>query len=75
MSKEYRLVLSRRRQTVRRELLQRGITHADLARLLGVSEAYVSQLLGPRPCRPITERTRMQLEALFNMRPGELDGQ
>lgn len=69
----YRTLLARRRHNIRRFLGESGLTQLDLAERMGVSESYISQLLGARPCRPITERTRIRIEVALKLPQGRLD--
>lgn len=73
MSLPYKALLARRRRNLRQALYEREMSGADLALMMQVSRSYVSQLLGPRPCRPITERTRLILERLLKLTSGALD--
>jgi plasmid maintenance system antidote protein VapI len=57
----------------RRYMRVHDLTQADLAQRLGWSEAYVSQLVGRRPIRWITEATALELERALGLPEGALD--
>lgn len=69
--------LDRLAQTRRSNLLrvaERYKTQRELAKVLGFSQpSYLSQLIGPRPSRPITERSARLFEARLGLALGSLD--
>jgi transcriptional regulator with XRE-family HTH domain len=73
MNRIYRARLINRKRNLRRYLKEHEITQADLAQRLGWTEAYVSQLVGRRPVRWITEATALEIERALNLREGFLD--
>jgi plasmid maintenance system antidote protein VapI len=46
---------------------------ADLARRLGVTASYVTQLCGPTPTRGITEDTAREIEEKLGLKSGWMD--
>ncbi len=48
---------------------------SDLAKALDWTPSYLSQLIGPNPSRPITERTARSIEQTLKLAPGLLDGE
>jgi hypothetical protein len=62
-----------RRNNLRRLIGARFPTQVDLASALGVTDGYLSQLLGPTPIRRVTEMTARKFEYRLGMRVGELD--
>lgn len=51
----------------------RYVTQVDLASALGVTDSYLSQLLGPNPIRRVTEPTARKFEYKLGLRTGSLD--
>lgn len=47
----------------------------DLAKALDWTPSYLSQLIGPNPSRPITERTARSIEQTLKLAPGLLDAE
>lgn len=45
----------------------------DLADVLGISESHLSQMIGPKPTRRVTETTARKFEYKLGMRTGALD--
>ena len=62
-----------RRNNLRKLIGGRFNTQADLAIKLGVTESYLSQMLGPNPIRRVTETTARKFEYKLDLRAGELD--
>jgi transcriptional regulator with XRE-family HTH domain len=61
-----------RRQHIRR--LAEQHTAAELARRLGLkSSSFISQIAGPAPVRPVTEKTARRIEEVMGLEPGLLD--
>lgn len=48
-------------------------TQTDLAQELGVTDSYLSQLIGPKPIRRVTETTARKFEYKLKLRTGALD--
>lgn len=46
---------------------------AELASTLGVSESHLSQMIGPKPIRRVTETTARKFEYKLGLRTGSLD--
>ena len=47
----------------------------DLARDLGWTASYLSQLIGPNPSRAVSERTARSVEQKLKLEPGYLDSE
>lgn len=64
-----------RRNNLRRLIGEgrRFTTQVDLASTLGVTDSYLSQLLGPNPIRRVTEPTARKFEYKLGLRTGSLD--
>lgn len=52
---------------------RRFTKHTDLANTLGVTDSYLSQMIGPNPIRRVTETTARKFEYRLNLAPGALD--
>lgn len=48
-------------------------TQAEMAQALGVTEGYLTQLIGHRPIRKVTEPTARKFEYKLGLRTGSLD--
>lgn len=48
-------------------------SQVDLATALGVTDSYLSQLIGPKPIRRITETTARKFEYRLKLKAGVLD--
>jgi hypothetical protein len=48
-------------------------TQAGLAAAIGVTESYLSQLIGHKPIRRVTETTARKFEYKLDLRSGSLD--
>lgn len=73
MNRIYRARLIKRKRNLRRYLQEQEVTQAQLAERLGWTEAYVSQLVGRRPTRWITESTALEIERALGLLEGFLD--
>lgn len=73
MNSAYRARLIARKRNLRRHMRANEISQADLAVRLGWTEAYVSQLVGRRPVRWITEHTALEVERALGLQEGALD--
>ena len=71
-TKGYERLLKTRRKNLQQLSLLYG-NLSDLARLLGVSVAAVSQIAGSNPVRAISERTAREIETKLGLTPGYLD--
>lgn len=64
------------RRTALRQLIGEGCpypTQVDMCRALGITESYLSQLIGPKPVRRITETTARKFEYKLRLPVGALD--
>lgn len=48
-------------------------TQVDLANALGITDSYLSQMVGPKPIRRITETTARKFEYRLKLKAGALD--
>lgn len=48
-------------------------TQVELASALGCTDGYLSQIIGPRPSRPVTETTARKIEYKLRLKTGSLD--
>ena len=66
-------VFATRRRNLR-DLIRQHEGATNLAKLLGYSSpSYLSQMVGPRPSRQVTEKVARQIEHRLRMSPGWLD--
>jgi uncharacterized membrane protein len=47
----------------------------DVAKILGWTPSYLSQLIGPNPTRPVSEKTARSIEAKLKLATGLLDSE
>jgi hypothetical protein len=66
--------MNKKRMANLRALAARYDQQADLAAALGITPSYLSQLIGPRPSRGISERTARTFERKLSLVYGILDG-
>jgi hypothetical protein len=59
-------------ENVRRLMEAYGST-ASLARALGVTGAFLTQVAGPNPCRAIGEKLARDIESALKLKHGSLD--
>lgn len=52
---------------------QRFPTQSEMAQALGITEGYLTQLIGHRPIRKVTEPTARKFEYKLGLRTGSLD--
>ena len=69
----YSKVLITRRENLRRLVKLRYRCDADLADALMITRSYLSQLIGKRASRPITEKTARMFELRLFLKTGWLD--
>lgn len=62
-----------RREKVRALVKANGGTSAVAKRLGYRNPSFLSQIVGPKPTRDVTEKTARSLETEFNLAPGSLD--
>ncbi len=62
-----------RRNNLRKLIGTRYVTQVDLASALGVTDSYLSQMLGPNPIRKVTEPTARKFEYKLGLNTGALD--
>lgn len=67
--------INTRRLANMRSLAARYPQQGDLADALKWTPSYLSQLIGPRPSRPISERTARSVERKLGLAEGILDGE
>lgn len=67
--------ISKRRVRNLRAVAARYEQQGELATALGWTASYLSQLIGPSPSRPITEKTARAIERTLKLRAGLLDGE
>jgi transcriptional regulator with XRE-family HTH domain len=65
--------MQKRRIQNMRTLAARYETQADLAKALGWTPSYLSQLVGPNPSRTLTDRSARWIEAELKLPSGVLD--
>ena len=62
-----------RRNNLRRLVGVRFVTQTHLANTLGVTDSYLSQMIGPNPIRRVTETTARKFEYQLGLCTGSLD--
>lgn len=61
------------RQVMTRYEQDEKLKQVDVAKLLGWTPSYLSQMIGPHPSRPISEKTARQIETKLKLETNLLD--